>query len=369
MQRICSRVLAASAGALLFLNSAGAVARIDQPAWLRGDAPIDAAVEEVLFADAIGGCGCCSSGGCSIDNCCEPSCCQKNCGLFGQGVLTYDPCATGCVLPKKALGCFRESENAFDEFISPMTNPIFFEDPRNLTELRGIFWNHRVPIAAGGGRIDLYALQIRARLNDRWSLIAVKDGYVVSTNPLVDDGWADVDLGVKYSIYRDPQNQRLLSGGVVYNLPVGSPDALQARGGGNFHLFLTGGSEFCDCGHWLSAFGGILPADSGENSSFVYWSNHFDYQVRRGWYALTEFNWFHWSDGGDNTLGLTGVEGLDAFNFGSSDVEGNDIVTGAIGVKYKPNRKTEIGVAWEVPLTAKRDVIDNRLTVDLILRY
>ena len=82
-----------------------------------------------------------------------------------------------------------------------------------------------------------------------------------------------------------------------------------------------------------------------------------------------EFNWFHWTDGGDDTLGLTGVEGLDAFNFGSGNVNGNDIVTGAFGAKYKPSPKYEIGVAYEVPLTDRRDIIENRLTVDLILRY
>lgn len=331
---------------------------------------------EVAQASWCDGCcdpcdvGCCGSVGCG--SCCDScgACCLENCGLLGQGVLTYDPCGEGCALPELLLGRIAcRTEGCFDDFISPMTNPIFFEDPRNVTELRGIFWQHRVPLAAGGGDINLYALQIRARLTERLSLIAAKDGYIVSDNPLIDDGWADVDLGFKYALYRDARNQRLLSGGFVYDLPVGSTRALQGKGDGEFHLFLTGGTEFLDCGHWVSAFGGVLPVDEVENSHFLYWSNHFDYQVRRGWYAVTEFNWFHWTDDGGDTLGVTGVEGLDAFNLGSGGVDGNDIVTGAIGMKYKPNRKTEIGVAWEAPLTERRDVIDNRLTVDLILRY
>jgi len=63
------------------------------------------------------------------------------------------------------------------------------------------------------------------------------------------------------------------------------------------------------------------------------------------------------------------VEGGDLFNLGSVGVAGNDIVTGAIGLKLKPHAGMEIGVAWEVPLTRRRDLLENRLTVDWILRY
>ncbi|MEQ8847743.1 hypothetical protein [Botrimarina sp.] len=324
-------------------------------------------------SDACRGDVCCGDGcnaHCGADVCGGGAPCCNNCGLFGHGVLTYDSCSDGCPLPELLLGCIScPTEPCFDDFISPMTNPLFFEDPRITTELRGIFWQHKVPATAGGGDVNLYAVQIRARLTERLGLIAAKDGYVVSTNPLIDDGWADVSLGLKYALLRDARNQRLASAGFTYELPVGSGRTLQANGDGLFHLFLTGGTRLCDCGHWLSGFGGVIPVDDQTNSHFLYWSNHFDYQFRKGWYALAEFNWFHWTDGGADTLGVTGVEGFDVFNFGSAGVDGNDIVTGAFGVKYKPNRLTEIGVAWENPLTDRRDVIDNRLTVDLILRY
>ena len=48
----------------------------------------------------------------------------------------------------------------FNDFISPMTNPVFFEDPRNLSEARFIFINHDVPNDLGGGDVQLYALQL-----------------------------------------------------------------------------------------------------------------------------------------------------------------------------------------------------------------
>lgn len=259
------------------------------------------------------------------------------------------------------------SDRCYDDFISPMTNPVYFEDPRNLTEARLIFLNHKVPLTAGGGNIQLYALQVRAALTDRLSLIATKDGYVVSSNPVVDDGWADISAGLKYQIYADPSTQRLLAGGVVYELPTGTPDARQGNGGGTFDLFLSGGAQICRDGHWLSGLGIVLPANDNEESTWSYWSNHVDYEFARGLYALAEVNWYHWLESGNN--GIPGIEGGDLFNFGSTGVAGNDIVSGAFGMKFKPARDTEIGVAWEVPLTERRDVLENRLTVDFIRRF
>jgi hypothetical protein len=248
-----------------------------------------------------------------------------------------------------------------------MTNPVFFEDPRNLTEARVIFLNHKVPRAAGGGDVQLYALQIRAALTERLSLIATKDGYIVSQNPVVGDGWADISAGLKYLLYSDPCAKQLASAGVVYEIPLGTSDAQQDNGDGTFDIFLSGGSQICCDGHWIGAGGFVLPTDDEANSTWCYISNHFDYEFHPGIYALTEFNWYHWLESGGN--GVPGIEGGDLFNFGSTGVAGNEIVTGAFGLKYKPNCHTEIGVAWEVPLTERRDVLENRITFDWIVRY
>jgi len=259
------------------------------------------------------------------------------------------------------------SDHCYDDFISPMTNPVYFEDPRNLTEARFIFLNHKVPLSAAGGDVQLYALQVRAALTDRLSLIATKDGYIVSSNPLIGDGWADVSAGLKYLLYSDPCAQQLASAGVVYELPVGTPDAAQGNGDGTFDIFLSGGSQLCCRGHWIGAGGFVLPADHRAESTWCYVSNHFDYEFHSRYYALMEFNWYHWLESG--TGGIPGIEGGDLFNFGSTGVAGNDIATGAFGLKYKPSCHTELGIAWELPLTERRDVLENRLTFDWILRY
>lgn len=320
---------------------------------------VEGAPAEILGQDSVAAqfCERCSFDGCSDS--CDLGCCD---GCSGG---CFDSC--GCALPELLLGCFCPTPCGFDDWISPMTNPVFFEDPRTLTELRGIFLQHKVPGAAGGGDVQLYALQIRAALTDRLSLIATKDGYAVSSNPLIRDGWADVALGLKYNLIRDYQTESLVSAGAVYELPVGSPRTLQGNGDGEFHLFVTGGTELCCDWHLLSGFGLRLPVDDQAETTSLYWSNHVDYHLGRGFYALAEFNWFHWLESG--TGGIPGVSGGDLFNFGSTGVAGNDIVTGAFGVKYKPNRLTEIGLAWENPLTERRDVMENRLTADLILRY
>ena len=260
------------------------------------------------------------------------------------------------------------SDRVFDDFISPITNPVFFEDPRNVTEWRPIFIRHQVPAAAGGGNVHVIAAQIRASLTENISLIATKDGFITSENPLVDDGWADVAAGLKFNLFKDYQNGRLLSGGLTYEIPAGSERALQGNGDGEFNIFLTGGTRVGALGHWISATGFRLPANRTDESQIWYWSNHFDRQIARGVYGLIEFNWYHWMNGGLDGP-IPGIEGGDLFNLGAPGVSGNNIVTGAFGVKLKPNRGTEIGVAWELPLTERRDILDNRLTVDWIIRF
>ncbi|MDA1052336.1 MAG: hypothetical protein O3C40_17905 [Planctomycetota bacterium] len=275
-------------------------------------------------------------------------------------------CGGGSVLAG-LTGVLAHSEPDFHNFISPMTNPVFFEDPRTLTEARAIFFHHTVPLPAGGGSLQLYAVQLRAALNERLSIIATKAWFITSSHPLIDDGWADIMAGLKYNLYSDVCNQRLLSGGLAYELPVGSHRTLQGQGDGEFHLFLTGAARMSDHVQWISGSGFRLPVDGSAGSQMWYWSNHFDYQLPRRVYVFTEFNWFHWMRSGKG--GIPGLEGGDVFNFGSTGVAGQDIVTSAIGLKLKPTDLVEAGVAFEFPISGRRGVMDNRLTADLILRY
>lgn len=317
----------------------------------------DNAGDSTACDSAVSDCGCGSA-----------NCGTSSCGVGGCGT------ACGCGfggrfggLGGRFLGLIQPSDHCFDNFISPITNPTHFEDPRTLTEARFIYLRHKVPIAAAGGDVQLFALQLRAALTERLSVIATKDGYIFSDNPLIQDGWADVAAGLKYNLIRDPGCQRLLSAGFTYELDSGTQRSRQGNGNGVFNLFLSHARQLNACTNYMTALGVRLPKDTIAETSMMYWSHHVDRRVGERLYLLAEANWYNWLDSGAG--GINGVEGGDLFNFGSTGVTGNDIVTAAIGAKIKPGPNQEIGVAWELPVTKREDVLDNRFTVDWIVRY
>ena len=291
---------------------------------------------------------------------CDQACCV-------DGELWERDCNGCCREP--LFGLIRPTDICYSDFISPITNPVFFEDPRNLTEARFIYINHGLPAALGGGDLNVMALQLRAAITDRLSIIATKDGFIFAgPDAPIDDGWADVAAGLKYLIYADPDTQRLLSGGVVYEIPAGTPRAAQGNGDGEFNLFLTGGAQLGDSWHVISTPGLRLPSNTSTETQMFYWSNHLDRKLGwQGWYALTELNWYHYMSNGNG--GINGIGGLDLFNLGSTNVAGLNVLTWAFGLKYKLTQLSEIGIAYEIPVTSNLDVIRNRLTFDIRLRY
>ncbi|MDX1963011.1 MAG: hypothetical protein SFX18_07650 [Pirellulales bacterium] len=287
----------------------------------------------------------------------------------------YDVCEAcqacpECAQPWSICDLIQPSDVCYQDFISPMTNPVFFEDPRMLTEARLIYIHHTLPELLGGGDVDLIALQLRAKLTERLSLIANKDGFIFYGDDVgfADDGWADVGLGLKYLIYGDPTTQTIVSGGVSLELPVGSTRALQGNGDGEYNLFLTAGQEFWGNWHYLTATGLRLPGDRQSENQVFYWSHHIDYQFAPTWYAFGELNWYHYMS--DTAAGgVPGINGLDLYNLGSANVAGLDIVTMAFGLKKRFGSYNELGVAYELPVTDEEDLLHNRFTFDLILRY
>jgi len=267
----------------------------------------------------------------------------------------------------KLLGLFVSTSDSFSDFISPMTNPVFFEDPRTLTEARAIFLHHEIPAALGGQNVDLIALQLRAALTERLSIIATKDGFIFSDSPLLSDGWADVAAGLKYQLIANDEIGAILSSGFTFEMPIGTTQALQGNGNGEFNFFVTGGKRILDTHHVVSTAGWRQPTDRAEESSVFYWSNHIDHQFFDRLYVFTEYNWYHWMSSGQG--GVPGVEGGDLFNLGSTGVGGNNIVTGAFGLKYKPDQNCELGLCYEWPLSKRQDLLENRITADVILRY
>lgn len=325
---------------------------------------------------------CCDEACCCESGCCDSGCCSSGgcdgasgCGSIFDGLKDFagEGCGSCCSFIKK-------SDHCFDDFISPMINPIFFEDPRTLTEIRPIFMHHRLPDSVGtlgipGGSLQVYAAQIRVALTERLSLIAVKDGYIVTQmdggplDSLLNDGWAAVTAGLKYNLYRNTNTGTLLSTGFTYEIPMGSRRSLQDVADGEFHTFVSGGQRLFDGNaHLLSTFGWRQPVDTGAQVTAVHWSNHADVRLTSWLYAVTEVAWWHWTDSAEDGIDV-GFAGQDLLDFGASDVEGNDLVSQSVGFRIKPAANLELGAIYEFPLSTKKDILQDRWTFDMIVRY
>jgi hypothetical protein len=269
---------------------------------------------------------------------------------------------------KRFLGML-PSDHCFDDFVSPLSNPFFFEDPRSLTEVRGVFIENSLPNQVNGGDFQAYAAQLRGRVTDRVSIIAPRLG-VFQVNQAGGDtpnGFLSAPVGFKYNFLRDPERQLLASCGLTYFIK-GSGDAISNFGDGDYHLFLTAGAQIFDRGHWLSGTGFRLPGDTNWGTQLWYWSNQWDYEVRDGVYLLSGVNWFHWMRSAGLNSG-SNVTGLDIVNLPVNGVAGDNVATGVLGVKLKPSRHCEIGSGFEFALTDRTDILKNRLYVDFIFRY
>ena len=74
-----------------------------------------------------------------------------------------------------------QSDHCFDNFISPVTNPFYFEDPRSLTEIRPIFMYQSTPgsnYIFHGGDVEWFGMQARLALTERLSFIMSEFGFI-----------------------------------------------------------------------------------------------------------------------------------------------------------------------------------------------
>jgi hypothetical protein len=287
-------------------------------------------------------CGCC----CDCGNCC----CDP-----------LDPCS-------RLFGVFLPSDHCFDRFISPISNPFFFEDPRSLTEVRGILVENSLPSTIGRGDVQVWATQLRGRLSERLSVIAPRLGYLqVNQTGGSTNGFLTSPVGFKYNLIRDVDRQFLVSAGMTYFIP-GENQAASDFNKGDFHFFLSGAKEIFGNGHWVSGTGFRIPSSSTIGTQLWYWSNQWDYELPNHIYPLVGVNWFHWMR--SSPLGFPNpAAGLDIINLPVQGIAGKNVATGVVGLKWKPSGHLEVGSGFEFPMTHYTDVIRNRLYVDVIVRY
>ncbi len=263
------------------------------------------------------------------------------------------------------------SDHEFDDFISPVTNPVWFEDPRSLTQVRGVFINQRfknVP-AVGTGDAQVYGLQAWLALNERFSIVAPKDGWVeLQSNGILGNqhGWADIATGFKYVVVRDPCAQFLLSTGMIYEWSNGTSSVLQGNGDGVFNFFVSTAKGWGDT-HFMGTAGWHLPSDGAAETESVFLSLHLDQKLTDKLYALVEMNAIQYVD--DGKALPVNFEGGDLINLGATSVSGQSVITAAVGGAYKWSESVILSAAWEFPMTDREDLLDNRVTATLTWRY
>lgn len=238
-----------------------------------------------------------------------------------------------------------------------------------------MFINNWIPnghgLFAAGGNYQVVAAQIRVALTERLSIIADKDGYGFFHPDGTDgtDGWLNVSAGLKYVFIRDVENQFIVSGGFLYEFPTGEANVLQGHGDGLLTVFGVAGKEIgCDT-HLLATIGNAFPIDNKFNSGYFYANLHLDRRVFGKFYPLIELNWFHYTSSGNRGIPAAVGEADGHINVGTSGVTGDDLVTVAAGAKYKASNHLEFGGVWETPISNRKDIMDQRLTFEMILRY
>lgn len=292
------------------------------------------------------------------------------------------------------LRCDRSGR--YEGFVMPMASPYLFEDPFITTSISGHGIWHDFPENSifEGGDAWVAALQLRLAITDRLAFIAVKDGYVFldSENPILDDeeGFFDISAGLKYAIVDMPEDNFILSGIARIDIPVGDDEVFSGNGDGVFIPSISiawGAANF----HVIADLGGRVPFDRDKESTSLFYHLHLDYAIASFLVPFVELGGYHWTDSGDGSLGVdttlappldtvslstaqavvgTGAfEGADLVNLGSANVAGHDLVTLALGVRFPLGRHVSFGVAYELPITHRKDIFNQRVSTNLTLEF
>ncbi len=275
--------------------------------------------------------------------------------------------------------------NWLDNTISPVANPIYFEDPRVTSEVRPVYMYHWLPdtfhFSGGtvplGGQVQVMAVQLRYALTEKLGLIATKDGYIEFQPHHTlghEYGWGDLAAGLKYVLVDDQDNQAILTPGFTLTVPTGSPDVFQGHGSGEWNVFVSAEKGF-DQLHFTGNAGFIIPNNFAQSTSQLHYSLQADYYlcqyfipfaVANGYTILSNGN-------GQSSQSLQAVplntEGYDLINFGSADAAGTTQMTVGGGARSRILKNLDVGFAYEVGVVNPVGIFESRITADVIWRF
>lgn len=260
---------------------------------------------------------------------------------------------------------------------TPVTNPVFFEEPFIRSEVRPLFMYQNLgkTLPVGGayapvdGSLQVYAMEIRWAVTERLAIIATKDGWVdfkPDATLTKASGWADISLGLKYALIDDKENQFILTPGVELELPTGNRNVFQGNGHGEWDLFVSAAKGWGD----LSLMGNIgarVPNNMARDTAQLHYSAQLAHHTHRYFVPFIAANAFTVVNSGSQ-LPL-GVEGFDLINFGSAAAAGATQAALGGGFRSKLHDKIELGFAYERSVTNPRGVFDDRFTIDFVLRF
>ncbi len=296
--------------------------------------------------------------------------------------------AAGAVL--FAAGICVAAEEPFARFIKPVTNPVYFDEAQNVSYVHVVNAYQDLPkrISTKLGRVpldghlNLTAVRATYAFNEKFSLIAAKDGYIDFKPEHTldhDSGWGDIAAGFKYALYYCPQDEFIVSGKLLFEFAQGSREVFQGNGDGNAApsvTFLKG----CDKWQFMGTLGMIIPFNAKQESMEIYQSYHVSYALTPRFFPLLELNHFcvaRQADREELVASIAEFEGGDVINLGSQHgIDHRNFVTVAAGFRYRIFEKAgvfknlDFGFAYELPLTNPNDgLMDNRYTADLVLHF
>ncbi|MGC9940828.1 MAG: hypothetical protein ABSE48_03280 [Verrucomicrobiota bacterium] len=278
-----------------------------------------------------------------------------------------------------------DNDNAswLDKTISPVSNPILFEDPKIDSEVHPIYMFHFLPdtfeINGGakvpmGGQVQVAAVQLRYAINDRLAIIATKDGYIEfqPDHTLAHHyGFADLAAGLKYALINDASDQVIVTPGFTLTVPTGSTAVYQGKGSGEWNVFVSaekGWSNF----HITGNVGFNIPDNLALQTAQLHYSLQLDYYVHQYFIPFFAVNGYTILSEGHRNL-IEGVplntELYDLINSGSTAAGGTTQFTVGGGFRTRFTKNVDAGVAYEAGVVDPVGIFDARVTTDLIWRF
>lgn len=254
--------------------------------------------------------------------------------------------------------------------ISPVTNPIFFEDPVIRSEIRPIFIYHNFndQFVTGRGRATVGAIQFRYAITDRLAFIATQDGYMnINATGLQAGGWLDLAAGFKYALINDVQNQFILTPGFTFHLPTGDNTVFHGRGSGELNPFISFAKGYGDF-HITGNLGARIPLLRNEQNTMAHYSVMLDYYACKWFIPFVTANFWTTLNNASNIPGLRS-NGYDAINFGAGNARGTTQGMLGIGFRSRIQKNLDLGFAYEMAVVGPYGMTNNRFTMDMSIRF